>query len=48
MSIVYVLTNDAMPGLIKTGMTDGAVEDRMRQLDTSGVRSLYDATTPRA
>lgn len=37
MSIIYILTNEAMPGLIKIGMTDGSVEKRMRELDTSGI-----------
>ena len=31
--IVYVLTNAAMPGLIKIGKTSGDVADRIRQLD---------------
>ncbi len=36
--IVYILVNQAMPGLVKIGRTDGAtVEDRMKQLYTTGV-----------
>jgi T5orf172 domain len=36
--IIYVLVNEAMPGLIKIGRTNGeSVEDRMRQLDVTGV-----------
>jgi T5orf172 domain len=35
--IIYILTNQAMPGLVKIGQTQGAVEDRMRQLDTTGI-----------
>lgn len=36
--IVYVLVNQAMPGLIKIGRTYGdTVEVRMRQLDSTGV-----------
>ena len=36
--IVYVLTNPAMPGLVKIGMTSQAdVENRLRQLYTTGV-----------
>lgn len=38
LSIVYVLTNPAMPGLVKIGMTGGSVADeRVAQLYTSGV-----------
>jgi T5orf172 domain len=35
--IVYILTNEAMPGLCKIGMTTGSVESRIAQLSTSGV-----------
>ena len=35
--VIYVLTNRAMPGLVKIGRTDQSVEMRMRQLDTTGV-----------
>lgn len=35
--IIYVLVNQAMPGLIKIGRTSENIENRMRQLDTSGV-----------
>jgi hypothetical protein len=34
---VYILTNEAMPGLIKIGQTQGSVADRMRQLDTTSI-----------
>ena len=34
---VYILINQAMPGLIKIGKTQGAVEDRLRSLDTTAV-----------
>lgn len=35
---IYVLVNQAMPGLIKIGRTSGDdVEARMRQLDTTGI-----------
>jgi len=35
--IIYVLTNAAMPELVKIGITDGEVADRIRQLDTTSV-----------
>lgn len=37
MSYVYILTNEAMPGLVKIGMTTAPVESRMLGLDTTGV-----------
>jgi hypothetical protein len=37
MSTVYILTNEAMPGIIKIGMTTTSVEQRMLGLDTTGV-----------
>jgi hypothetical protein len=37
MGIVYILTNEAMPGLIKIGITGTALEQRMLQLDTTSV-----------
>jgi len=37
MSYVYVLTNEAMPGIVKIGMTTSPIESRMLQLDTTGV-----------
>ena len=37
MSFVYVLTNEAMPGYIKIGMTTQPVEQRMTALDSTGV-----------
>lgn len=41
--IVYVLTNPAMPGLIKIGMTTQLeVEDRMKQLYGTGVPVPFD------
>jgi hypothetical protein len=33
LSIVYILTNEAMPGYIKIGRTSTSVEQRMRELD---------------
>ena len=35
--IVYILTNEAMPDFIKIGFTTTTVEQRLRQLDTTGV-----------
>lgn len=37
MSNVYILTNEAMPGLIKIGLTEGPITDRVLQLDTTSV-----------
>lgn len=36
-NIVYVLTNEAMPGLVKIGRTANSLEERIKQLNTSGV-----------
>jgi hypothetical protein len=36
-SIVYILTNEAMPGYIKIGRTETSVEQRMRELDKTSV-----------
>lgn len=35
--IVYILTNEAMPGLVKVGKTNSDLAARIRQLFTSGV-----------
>ncbi len=44
--IVYILTNEAMPGCIKIGETGGnsprAVQKRMRELDGTGVPRPFD------
>lgn len=42
MGIVYVLTNESMPGLVKIGMTDGDASDRVAQLYTTGVPLPFD------
>lgn len=34
---IYILTNEAMPGYVKVGKTNTSPEQRMRELDTSGV-----------
>lgn len=39
---VYLLTNDAMPGLVKIGCTDRTVEERMKELFTTGVPKKFD------
>jgi T5orf172 domain-containing protein len=36
-TFVYILTNSAMPGLIKIGRSDQEITTRMRQLDSTGV-----------
>lgn len=35
--IVYILTNEAIPGLVKVGKTNGDLTSRIRQLFSSGV-----------
>jgi hypothetical protein len=35
--VLYVLTNQSMPGLVKIGLTTTNVEQRMRELDTTGI-----------
>lgn len=35
--IIYILTNEAMPGYIKIGFTSGSLDERLRQLDRTGV-----------
>lgn len=35
--IVYILQNDAMPGMVKIGRTSSDLEGRIRQLDTTGI-----------
>jgi hypothetical protein len=37
MSIVYILTNEAMPGLIKIGLTNSSAEQRILTLDNTSV-----------
>ena len=35
--IIYVLTNEAMPGYVKIGMTNNSVLERLRQLDRTNI-----------
>lgn len=37
MPIVYILTNETMPDLVKIGHTDRDLEKRIKELDTTGV-----------
>ena len=37
MSYVYILTNEAMPGYIKIGLTENLVSERVVQLDNTSV-----------
>ena len=47
-NIVYVLTNPAMPGIVKIGMTDRAdVRDRMGELFSTGVPLPFDCVIAR-
>jgi hypothetical protein len=42
-NIVYVLTNEAMLGMVKIGLADGSVEERITQLSAaSGVPLLFE------
>jgi len=40
--IVYVLTNPAMPGLVKIGQTINEITNRMNELNTTGVPLPFD------
>lgn len=39
---VYILTNPAMPGLVKIGKTSRTVEERLRELNSSGVSMPFE------
>lgn len=36
-SVVYIFMNDAMPGLVKIGLTTTSLEQRMRELDNTSI-----------
>ena len=50
--IIYILTNESMPGFVKIGFTHATVEERIRQLDRTGVplpfESYYAASVENA
>jgi len=37
MSFVYILTNEAMPGYVKIGITERDIAKRITELDSRGV-----------
>ena len=41
MSYIYILSNDAMPDLLKVGMTSKEPDERARELSTTGVPSAF-------
>lgn len=41
--IVYLLTNESMPGLVKVGRTNGDLAVRIRQLFQTGVPLPFEA-----
>lgn len=45
MGNVYVLTNPAMPGLVKIGRTDRCVETRMKELNVTGLPFPYECAS---
>lgn len=40
--IVYVLTNEAMPGFVKIGFTTTSIEQRMKELDGAGIPLTFE------
>lgn len=38
---IYCLSNPSMPGVVKIGLTTNTVEERVKQLDTTGVPSAF-------
>lgn len=42
MSFVYILTNEAMPDMVKIGMTSVGIPDRMRSLDNTSVPLAFE------
>ncbi len=43
MGKVYIFTNDYMPGVVKIGLTNNSIEERLRGLDTTGVPAPFRA-----
>lgn len=41
--IIYILTNEAMPGYIKIGFTTTSVEQRLKELDRTGIPLPFEA-----
>ncbi len=41
--IIYILTNEAMPGYIKIGFTNGSLDERLKQLDRTGTPLPFEA-----
>ncbi len=38
---IYLIANDSMPGLVKIGLTTRSVEERLAELDTTGVATPF-------
>jgi len=42
--IIYFLTNITIPGMVKIGFTEGQLQDRLAQLNSTGVPSPFDVS----